>query len=69
MLACGHVQDDYCITATGHAYIGENLIGFSLNKQFSDNVFDIAWKRNGMNVTITMKSTSGVSPSGILIFI
>ena len=69
ILACGHVQDDYCITAIGHAYRDIQYIAFSLDKIFSHSVFDIAWKRNGLNVTITMKSIGSVTPSGTLIFI
>lgn len=69
ILACGHVQDDYCITAIGHAYRDIQYIAFSLGKIFSHSVFDIALKRNGLNVTITMKSIGNVAPSGTLIFI
>lgn len=69
ILACGHVQDDYCITAIGHAYRDIKYIAFSLNEIFSDNAFGIAWKQNGLNVTITTKSSGNIAPQGTLVFI
>ena len=69
IMACGHIQDDYCIAAIGHAYKSEQNIAFSLNKTFSDNMFSFSWKRNRLTVTITMKSTASVKPTGMIIFI
>ena len=68
-MACGHIQDDYCIAAIGHAYKSEQNIAFSLNETFSDNMFSFSWKRKQLIVTITTKSTASVKPNGLIIFI